>query len=40
MAAFVGFDPFKSHRPQILRLAALGVALIGASMIAFARFGA
>jgi hypothetical protein len=40
MAAFVGFDPVKSHGPQILRLVAFGVVLIGASMIAFARFSA
>ena len=37
MAAFIGFDPLKSHRAEIVRVAALGVALIGASLIAFAR---
>jgi hypothetical protein len=40
MAAFVGFDPLKSHRSHILRFASLGVALLGASLIAFARLSA
>jgi len=39
MAAFVGFDPLKSHRPQILRLASLSVFVV-AALVVFGRFGA
>ena len=40
MAAFVGFDPLKSHRPQIVRFASLCVAVFGASLLAYSRLGA
>jgi hypothetical protein len=39
MAAFVGFDPFKSHRPQMLRLASLSLVVV-ASLVVLGRFGA
>jgi hypothetical protein len=37
--AFVGFDPLRSHRAEIVRLASLGFALLAASLVAFARSG-
>jgi len=37
MAAFVGFDPVKTHRPQIVRLVSLCVLVLGASLIAYLR---
>jgi len=40
MAAFVGFDPLKSHRPQILRLAASLSILLVVSLVVFGRYGA
>lgn len=39
MAAFVGFDPLRSHRAQIVRFASVCVVLFGASLIALARLG-
>ena len=38
--AFVGFDPLKTHRRQFTQVASFCVALLTASMIAFARHGA
>jgi hypothetical protein len=38
--AFVGFDPLKTHRPQIAQFASVCVALLAASLIVFARHGA
>ena len=35
MAAFVGFDPFKSHRPQIIQLVSVCVVILAAGLVAF-----
>ena len=40
MAAFVGFDPVKSHKPEIVRFASFCVAVIGACVCAAMRRGA
>ena len=37
MGGFVGFDPLKSHRAQILRIASVCVAIAAASLVAMAR---
>ncbi len=38
MAAFVGFDPVKSHRPQIVRLVSLCVVLVAAALLVYRHF--
>ena len=38
--AFVGFDPLKSHRPQIVQAVSYCVVLLAASLVLFARHGA
>ncbi|MGO9743041.1 MAG: hypothetical protein ACLPN5_16320 [Roseiarcus sp.] len=38
MAAFVGFDPVKSHRAQIVRLVSLCVVVVAAALIAYTHF--
>jgi hypothetical protein len=37
--AFVGFDPLKTHRPQMLQFASVCVALIAASLVVLTRHG-
>ena len=39
MAAFVGFDPVKSHKPEIVRFASFCVAVVGACVLAVTRRG-